>query len=236
MRDLTNISSLIGSLNQNNNNFINLTDYSSIKSGSYKKLMKAYYAEEAKNTQTQKSTAKKDNTANTKTSKVKTAADNPELTKAKANADKLKETASRLSSKNLWEKKDGKLDKSKIKDAVKDFVKDYNDAVEQAGKSGSKEVKKNTKWMTDLAGTLTKTLDKAGIKVGTDNKLTFDEDKFGKANDSTLESMFKGTYSFAGQVEAKASGIASASLMNTSTYEKDGSTTASLASLFNTNI
>ena len=115
MRDLTNISSLIGSLNQNNNNFINLTDYSSIKSGSYKKLMKAYYAEEAKNTQTQKSTAKKDNTANTKTSKVKTAADNPELTKAKANADKLKETASGLSSKNLWEKKDGKLDKNKIK-------------------------------------------------------------------------------------------------------------------------
>ena len=90
--------------------------------------------------------------------------------------------------------------------------------------------------MTDLSDTLSKTLDKVGVKVGDDKKLTFDEEKFDKAKESTLESMFKGTYSYAGQIEAKASGIASASLMQTSTYEKDASTTASLASLFNTNI
>ncbi|MBO4615718.1 MAG: hypothetical protein J5717_00045 [Lachnospiraceae bacterium] len=235
MRDLTNISSLIGSLNQNNNNFINLTDYSSIKSGSYKKLMKAYYAEEAKTNKAQ-NTAKKDNTQKTKTSKVKTQADNPELTKTKANADKLKESASKLSQKSLWEKKDDKLDTKAIKESVKDFVKSYNDVIEQSKKSGSKEVEKNTKWMTDLSDTLSKTLDKVGVKVGDDKKLTFDEEKFDKAKESTLESMFKGTYSYAGQIEAKASGIASASLMQTSTYEKDASTTASLASLFNTNI
>lgn len=232
MRDLTNISSLIGSLNNNSNNFINLTDYKAIKSGSYGKLMKAYYADEAK---TQKLSAKKNDTKKVN-NKVKTAADNPELTKAKANADKLKETASKLSSKNLWDKKDGKLDKTKVKDAVKDFVKSYNNVVDQSKKSGSKEVEKNTKWMTDLSDTLSKTLDKVGVKVGEDKKLSFDEDKFDKATDKNLESMFKGTYSYAGQVEAKASGIASASLMNTSTYEKDGSTTATLASLFNTNI
>lgn len=239
MRDLSNISSLISSLNNNSsNNFINLTDYSTIKNGSYGKLMKAYYAEEAKTNKAQKSTTKKtDNTQKAKTNtKVKTPADNPELTKAKANADKLKESASKLSAKNLWDKKDDKLDKEKIKENVKDFVKSYNDVVEQSKKSGSKEVEKNTKWMTDLSNTLSKTLDKAGVKVGDDNKLTFDEEKFNKASDSTLESMFKGTYSYAGQIEAKASGIASASLMQTSTYEKDASTVGSLASLFNTNI
>ena len=134
------------------------------------------------------------------------------------------------------EKKDGKVDKEKAKEHVKDFVKSYNDVLEQSKKSGSKEVEKNAKWMTDLTDTLSKTLDKVGIKVGDDKKLSFDEDKFDKAKDSTVESMFKGTYSYAGQIEAKASGLASASLMNTSTYDKDGSAVASLASLFNTNI
>ena len=194
--------------------------------------MKAYYADEAK---TQKLSAKKNDTKKVN-NKVKTAADNPELTKAKANADSLKTSASKLSSSNIWDKKDGKLDKTKVKDAVKDFVKSYNNVVEQSKKSGSKEVEKNTKWMTDLSDTLSKALDRVGVKVGEDKKLSFDEDKFDKATDKNLESMFKGTYSYAGQVEAKASGIASASLMNTSTYEKDGSTTATLASLFNTNI
>ena len=235
MRDLSNISSLIGSLNNNSNNFINLTDYKQIKSGSYGKLLKAYYAEEAKNNPT-KTTKKTTEKTNTQTSKVKTQADNPELTKVKANADTLKTSASKLSTASLWEKKDGQLDKTKVKDAVKDFVKSYNDVVEQSKKAGSKEVEKNTKWMTDLTDTLSKTLDKVGVKIGDDKKLTFDEDKFDKASEKTIESMFKGNHSFAGQVEAKASGIASASLMNTSTYEKDGSTTASLASLFNTNI
>ena len=235
MRDLTNISSLIGSLNNNNNNFINLTDYKQIKSGSYGKLLKAYYADEAKNNPAK--TAKKTNDKNqVKNNKVKTQADNPELTKAKAKADDLKASASKLSSPSLWEKKEGKLDKEKVKEKVKDFVKSYNDVIEQSKKSGSKEVQKNTKWMTDLTDTLSKTLDKAGVKVGEDKKLSFDEDKFDKAKDSTVESMFKGNYSYAGQVEAKASGIASATLMNTSTYDKDGSAVASLASLFNTNI
>lgn len=235
MRDLTNISSLIGSLNNNNNNFINLTDYKQIKSGSYGKLLKAYYADEAKNNPAK--TAKKTNDKNqVKNTRVKTQADNPELTKAKAKADDLKASASKLSAPSLWEKKNGKLDKEKVKEHVKDFVKSYNDVIEQSKKSGSKEVQKNTKWMTDLTDTLSKTLDKVGVKVGEDNKLSFDEDKFDKAKDSTAESMFKGTYSFAGQVEAKAAGIASATLMNTSTYDKDGSTVASLASLFNTNI
>ena len=236
MRDLTNISSLIGSLSNNtNNNFINLTDYKAIKSGSYGKLMKAYYADEAKNAKTQKATTKKtDNTKNNQ--KVKTAADNTELTKAKAKADTLKSSASKLSSSNIWDKKDGKLDKTKVKDTVKDFVKSYNDVIDQSKKAGSKDVEKNTKWMTDLSDTLSKTLDKVGKDVGVNFLGGYDEDKFDKASDKSLESMFKGTYSFAGQVEAKASGIASASLMNTSTYEKDGSTTATLASLFNTNI
>ena len=211
-------------------------DYNTIKSGSYSKLMKAYYADEAKNATVKKTTAKNDTQKNKNTQKVKTAADNPELTKAKANADTLKASASKLSSASLWEKKEGKLDKTKVKDAVKDFVKSYNDVIEQSKKADSKEVSRNTQWMTDLSDTLTKTLDKVGVKVGSDKKLTFDEDKFDKASDKTLESMFKGTYSYAGQIESKASGIASASLMNTSTYEKDGSTTASLASLFNTNI
>ena len=235
MRDLSNISSLIGSLNNNSNNFINLTDYKQIKSGSYGKLLKAYYADEAKNNPV-KTTKKANDKNQVKSSKIKTQADNPELTKTKAKADALKTSASKLSSPSLWEKKDGKVDKEKAKEHVKDFVKSYNDVLEQSKKSGSKEVEKNAKWMTDLTDTLSKTLDKVGIKVGDDKKLSFDEDKFDKAKDSTVESMFKGTYSYAGQIEAKASGLASASLMNTSTYDKDGSAVASLASLFNTNI
>ena len=229
MRDLSNISSLIGSLNNNNNNFINLTDYNNIKSGSYAKLMKAYYAEEAKTAKTQK-------TSSAKTSKVKTQADDPELTKVKANADTLKTSASKLSSSELWEPKEGKVDTEKVMSAVKDFIKDYNTVVEQAGKVTSKEVANNTKWMTGLSSTLSKTLGKAGITVGADNKLTLNEETFKKASTNTLESLFKGSNSYAGQVEAKANGISNASLMSSATYGSDASVTSTLASLFNTNI
>ena len=233
MRDLTNISSLIGSLNNNNNNFINLTDYSMIKSGSYQKLMKAYYAEEAKTTTAKaKDVAKKED----KTSKVKTAADNPELTKVKAEADSLKTAASAVSSADLWKPADGKIDTEKVTSAVKDFIKNYNSVVDQSAKVNSKEVANNTKWMTGLASTLSKTLNKVGITVGTDNKLTLNEETFKNANMKTVESLFNGSYSFAGQVESKAGGISNASLMSSATYGSDASVTSSLASLFNTNI
>lgn len=211
----SNISSLFGSYAENSSMF---TDRSLIKSGSYKKLMKAYYA---------KPENKPEKTTNTNNKTVKKA-ETTEFTKVKSEADALKKASEKLVGEEFWKE----ADSEKIAGAVKDFVKEYNDLVSSSSKVNSKEVSDNMKWMTSLSGTMAKTLGKIGIGVGFDNKLSLDETTLSKANAGTVKSLFEGQYSYGGQIADKAAGVASATIMNTSIYNKDASVSSALSSLF----
>ncbi|MDD3417776.1 MAG: hypothetical protein PHY47_27940, partial [Lachnospiraceae bacterium] len=115
---------------------ISLSDYASIKNGSYGKLLKAYYAKQ--------DAEKGSGTGDTK----------QRLTVMKSNADALKKSAEALNSDDLWEKKkitkkdettgveteSEDYDWDAITKAVKSFVDDYNSVVEEAGKSNTKNV------------------------------------------------------------------------------------------------
>ena len=108
-----------------------LSDYASIKNGSYGKLLKAYYA---------KQDAEK--TAGTGDTSQK-------LTLMKTSADSLKKSADALNASSLWEKKKIKKkdeetgEETEVEDydweaitrAVKSFIEDYNDVVKEAGES-----------------------------------------------------------------------------------------------------
>ena len=183
-----------------------LSDYASIKNGSYGKMMKAYCArQEAEKASASGDTAQK-------------------LTLMGSGADSLKKSAEALSDPTLWEKKKitrkdeetGKeievedYDWDAITKAVKSFIDDYNSVVEQAGNSDTKNVLRNAAWMTEMTNKTQKLLSKIGINIGKGNKLELDEDDLKKANINTLKSMFTGHGSFADKVSRKAGNISRA--------------------------
>lgn len=205
---------------------INLADYASIKNGSYKKLMKAYYKQEEK----EKAAAAGGD------SKTK-------LTSIKATADELKSSAEALQKEDLWQKKTftktdeetgeettyEDYDWEAITNAVKTFTDAYNSMVEGAGNSDTKNVLMNTSWMTKMTASNAKLLAKAGIEIGKDNKLSVDEEAL-KKNLSTTKFVFKGYNSFADKVATKAGGIsdsaARAAADMASAYDKHGAYTS----------
>ena len=185
-----------------------LSDYASIRNGSYKKLMKAYYAKQ----DTEKLTAKQDTVQKS--------------TLMGSSADSL---ADKLNDSELFDKDDDTIVK-----AVKSFIESYNDVVSESGESNNKSVLRNAAWLTGMTGKNAKLLSKAGITIAKGNKLELDEDTLKKADKSTLKSIFNGYNSFAGNVSRKASAISNASKGAGSSYTSKGTyyskTAASIAS------
>ena len=210
-----------------------LSDYASIKNGSYGKLMKAYYAK-----------MDADNASLTGDSAQK-------LTLMRSSADSLKKSADALNNSSLWEKKkitktDEKTgEENEIEDydwdaitkAVKSFVEDYNSIVEAAGKSDTKNVLRNAAWMTGIADKAQNLLSQVGITIGKGNKLELDEDALKKANITTLKSLFTGYGSFADKISQKAGIISNvaanaAASAKGATYTSSGGYSNTLSSLF----
>lgn len=221
-----NISTLFSSLN-NNNTFgsFNLGDYASIKNGSYKKLVKSYYAEQKK--------ADADNKPVTdKTTKKKQAVDSTGMSLMKKDADSLKASVEALSKDDLWKQTNGEYNKDKIQEAVKSFVKDYNDTLTQASKVSSKEVSQDVKYMNSMTTTMTKSLNKIGITVGNDGKLSLNEDNLKKADVKNVKALFTGNVSYGSQIADHAGDISKDAVMNSSMYGSNGMLSNSLSGLF----
>ena len=194
---------------------INFSDYSIISSGSYRKLMNAYYS----NNPSAKATLKSKESSATLTAQNATAMGNS-----------IKE----IMKDSLWEKKsftetDEKTgektvkqdyDREAIGKALKKFTEDYNKVVEGAGNSDTMSVLRNGAWMTKTTSVNSKLLSEAGITVGTDNKLSFDQDKLDKADISAVKTLFKGYGSFASQLLNRSNAIATAT--GPAAYNKKG--------------
>lgn len=222
-----NISSLFSNLG-NGNAFgsFNLSDYASIKNGSYGKLMKSYYSEQKKTTGTDKATT-------TKPTKKDTAVDKSGLTQMKKEADSLKSAAEALNKEDIWKQTDGKYDMEKIAGAVKSFADAYNDTLSQASKVNSKDIAQDVRYMNSMSSTMSKALSKIGVTVGTDGKLSVDEEELKKANGSSIKSLFSGAVSYGSQIADKASEISKDALMNSSIYGSNGTASSALDGMFN---
>ena len=204
-----------------------LSDYASIKNGSYGKLLKAYYA----NQDAEKVSSSKDSVQKS--------------TLMRTGADALKKSADALNNDELWEKKKIKKKDEKtgeetevedydweaITKAVKSFVEDYNDVIEQAGESNSKEVLRNAVWMTGITESSENVLSKIGITVGQGNKMELDEDALKKADIGTLKIIFTGHNSFANKVSMKAGSISNAAAWSSGTYKSNGKYNNALSEL-----
>ncbi|MDE7434744.1 MAG: hypothetical protein K2N01_02815 [Lachnospiraceae bacterium] len=214
-------------VSSNSSPSFSLSDYASIKNGSYGKLMKAYYAKQ----DAEKKAGNQDSSQR--------------LTLIRSGADALKKSAQALGKDSLWEKKKIKkkdevtgeetevedYDWEAITKAVKSFVDNYNDVVKKTGESNTKDVLRNAMWMTGMTDKTSSLLEKVGITIGKGNELELDEDVLKETSISYLKAVFYGGSSFAGKVAQKAAGISNAAARTGTTYTNNGKYSDTLSSL-----
>lgn len=185
---------------------INYTDYASIRSGSYQKLLKAYYSNE----DIQKSDS---DTSSTKDKQASAA-------KIQTDASALQDSAEALldqGSKSLFKKvtttdKEGNktegYDTDKIYKAVDEFVKNYNAAVKSAGSSSANGVTTAAASMVNMTNINSKMLKDIGITVNSkDHTIALDEKSFKSADMTKVKSLLNDKGSFAYRVSVQSSMI-----------------------------
>lgn len=205
----------------NNNGFYAMTsllsDYNSIKSGSYGKLVKAYYTKQVAEETTTSSKKKNDKTTSTSTAKDSTEV----LSNIQTATDALYETTESL-------RKEAKSVESmdELYKRVSQFVTDYNKTVDAAGKSETKNIKSNLNDMMNATSVNKKLLENIGITINEDSKLTLNEEKFKDGSLSTAKTLFSGVGSYAYNVSLEASMInsnADYQASKANTYSTEGS-------------
>lgn len=222
-------SGFFNSVSSNSNsNASNIFDYKTISSGSYYKLMKAYY-------NGNDTAASMVNSAK----KGTTAEDEKNAVSVRDNAQSLRESATKLVNtgkdsvfnKKTVTKDDNttaqEYDKDAIYKAVKSFVDDYNDTLDKASGSNYTSVLSAASNMVSITKTNSDLLSSVGVSVSSSNKLSIDEDTFKNANMTDVKSLFNGIGSYAYNVATKASTMYNASVsqiaqINGSSYSNSG--------------
>ncbi len=202
-------SNMFGSGSSSTSSFYsNLGEYSSIRNGAYRKLVKSYYK---KMNSTDSDTTDKSTTGstgkNTKVNSTGTVA----LSTVKSEASDLVTSAKKLTAtgKDSLFASEEKYDADATYKAVSNFITQYNDTVDALSKVTSTAVKNAGNHMQNMTNIMSKGLSKVGITVGTDGKLTVDEQKFKAADMSKVKALFNGSSSYAGVVSSAAGRVAS---------------------------
>lgn len=207
--DSYSMGALFASTNTTNNSSasdflgISYTDYASLKNGSYRKLVSAYYSKmDAENDSS--------STSGSKDSKQT-------LTSIQSAASDLKESTSALLTKgkdSLFKTKKDEMgnsyvdyDTDEVYKAVKEFVDNYNSMIDAAAESDTTSILRAAKSMVSYTAANEKTLSQIGITVGSDNKLSIDEDKFKEASKARVQSLFQSTGGYAYQINAKVTSV-----------------------------
>ena len=200
-----------------------LGDYGLMRSGSYSKLVKAYY----KNMDSSESDT-------TVTTNLVNARDMAKSLKSSAeslmkmNFDKVTKTAKDADGNDTTTTD---YDRDSLYKAASEFVESYNEVLDSALKVDNESVLRRAVSMTNRTELSSNLLKDAGITIGDNNKLSIDEDAFKKADMAVIKTLFKGNNSYASRVAADASSIANLSGNAASTatgnrsYQADGSYT-----------
>ena len=164
-----------------------LSDYNSIRNGSYLKLAKHYYSNDSAKKATQKQFSKT------------------------ASEDAWKDLKT-LKDEKLYQS----ADTDKIQKNVKSFVSNYNSVMESAQNSDKSGVLKDASRLASQTGNYTSALAKIGITVKSDNTLAFDEEAFASADMSDVKKLFAGDFSFGSNTQSRMLQLASDASANSS--------------------
>ena len=207
-----------------------LSDYASIKNGSYGKLMTAYYGPD------------KSRVSSVVNNSLSTAKDsNKQLKDIQSNADAMKKSADALlvtGDKSLFNGKEvtvtddkgvtskkTEYDTNAIYKAVSTFVNDYNNLIDKGGDANAARIKDRVDSLTSMTSANKNMLGRVGISMDADGKLSIDEEAFKKADMTTVKSLFNGAGSYGFQVSAQASLIdfaAANEAAKSNTYNANG--------------
>lgn len=182
-----------------------LSNYASIKSGSYYKLLKAYYSQSSNSEKTTSTAPKKLDT------------DNKAWKEAALDISSLKSSASTLIKETYNEENRSKLEKE-----ISSFVKNYNAVLDSSADVNSSSLSKKAEWMERITTNNSAALKNIGITVKSDHTLALDSDTLSKASLDDLKAVFSGSYSYAGQINS------TSTLMAQVASSKGTSTAASL--------
>lgn len=194
-------------------------EYASIRSGTYKQLLNAYYS---KVDGSKEATMKMFSQNGLLTSSD----ESDPLTSVKSSATSLTLSAATLTNRgkeSVFQKKEVEsvdeesgeksisyeYDKEEISKAVSDFVSSYNAVIDKAADTDSTKVMSTTLNMISNTKAYKSSLEKIGISIGSDNKLTIDEEKFSEANMTSVKSLFNDANSFGQKTMQKATQISS---------------------------
>jgi len=204
-------ASMFSSLNANKSGSSSnlLGDYAAIKNGSYKKLLKAYYA---------KQDAEENGTA----------ADDKEVDKSVTlmaqDAKELKSAADalRTTGKNsLFKPKtvtttdevsgitteSQEYDYDAIYDAAEKFIKAFNSMMDSAGAVSNRTTERKMALTENMLRKNAGLLEDVGVSFGESGKLEIDKDKFMKADINKLKTVFNGRDSIADRISKRAGDI-----------------------------
>ena len=235
MYDSSSVSTLFSSLGSSKSTGsglfgINLSEYASIRSGSYGKLMRSYFSMDST-----KSTSKSDDsTKNTIEDLATTTSTSKDSTKmlaaiesdAKELTDSAKALYTRSNNKVFTKDSGGSYDTDKIYKAVKSFADDYNSMLDTAGKSSTKRISRSVSSMKNETSYNEKPLKEIGITIDEKTgKLSVDETTFKSADTEKIKNLFNGTGSYAYSVATKAAmteSYAKSEAAKSNTYTKNG--------------
>ncbi len=199
--------------------YSSLSEYSTIRTGAYKKLLNSYFSK----TQSTKASQ----TGTNYQVKGNSTVEKKQLTEVKDAADSLSSSAAKLtdtsSTKSLF--KNAQSVTGEISSAVKNFVNDYNSLVEEAADTSNSKVTGKVSFMTSQTNAYKSSLENIGITINDDKTLTVDEKKLNSADVNDVKKLFNGSSSMAYQTFVRASSISSAAENASTTsglYGSDG--------------
>lgn len=204
---------IFGNGNFNGFSGVDFSTLSSIRNGSYSKLLKAYYAQSVDEDSSSKKSAaitdKKDKPNDIASQKLNGA-------EVRDESSDVVDSISALRKEALWEKKSvtdeqgittEDYDKEAIYKAVSKFVSDYNELIDSTGKSEDKGVLRTASSMVTYTKVNKKMLNNIGITVGSDNKLSVDKKKFKESSMTDVKSAFAGSSCYGNTILKNASSI-----------------------------
>lgn len=173
-------NSMLGRSSGNSNSMTGLlSDYNSIRNGSYLKLAKHYYSQDGAKQATQKRFS---NNISTKSE------------------DKITKSASESAWKDITTLRNEKMYQTEDTDTVlknvKSFVDSYNSVIEGTQKSDNSNVQKDAARLASQTDNYANALSKIGITIKDDNTLSLNEETFASADMADVKKLFAGDFSF----------------------------------------
>ncbi len=234
-----NVGSFFSSGNNGSSNF--LADYASIKSGSYKRLMKSYYGMGSSSSTS--ATGKSGSSGGYVLDKILEERRNPKVSKEAQEANEnlttglsnLNKSVSALRNESTFtDTQNGQSAADKVVSAVKAYVSDYNDVVSSSKRSTMSNKAAHVANMMKSTKENAEKLAELGVTINRDGTLKVNEGKLKAAGTSKVQELFspKDSLSYGSMIASRAqfAGItgSTSSKDDTKTESTTGSSAAAL--------